>query len=72
MGRLKQPETKIREALEEFCHDIEQTGGIIPNPDSGGDGTFVPDADRDWVDLADTYVKACRALGREPKCRKVC
>jgi hypothetical protein len=68
MGQLSQD--KIREALEEFCHDIEQTGGIIPNPE--GDATFVPDADHEWVDLADTYVKACRALGRSPKRRKVC
>lgn len=48
--------------LEEFVNDIELTGGVFK--DKNGWYTLV--ADPDWIDLAETYVKACRVLGRKP------
>ena len=59
---------QVYDALKEFCKDIEQTGGIKPHEDK--DGTFVPAADEEWIDIAETYLKACKALGRKPKIAK--
>jgi hypothetical protein len=55
--------TTAWEALDEFCGDIDQTGGVVVTEE----GLHAPVADRDWVDLGETYVKACKALGREPQ-----
>ena len=66
MPRLtKSKQVQVRDSLVEFCDDIEATGGISPNP--VGDGTSILACDDEWVDLAETYLKACRALGRKPK-----
>jgi hypothetical protein len=68
MPRLtKSKQVQVTDSLVEFCDDIEATGGIRPNPEDPGSGQVVPVADDEWVDLADTYRKACRALGRKPK-----
>lgn len=53
----------IRDALEEFCMDIESTGGLV----KGNHGPLAPAADPDWSDLGDTYIKACKALKRKPQ-----
>ena len=58
---------QVHDALVEFCDDIDQTGGIRPVK-----GTYVPAADDQWVDLAETYLKACKALGRKPKYDEEC
>jgi hypothetical protein len=70
----------MRAALESFIRTIEATGGCIRpgrttvNPageeivESEGD-LPVPAGDEDWPDLADCYLQACRALGREPMVR---
>ena len=52
----------LTEALEDFCKDIEQTGGIVFDED----GNPVPAADETWIDLAETYFKACMVLNRKP------
>jgi hypothetical protein len=49
-------------ALNDFCRTVEATGGVV-EVDTG----FEPVADREWYDLADSYIKACDALGRKPK-----
>jgi hypothetical protein len=71
---------ELRAALESLIRTIEATGGCVRpgreavNPAgeeivaSDGDGP-VPAADEDWPDLADAYLLACRALGREPAIR---
>jgi hypothetical protein len=51
------------EVLAEFVRDIDDTGGIRPNRE----GLWYPVADEDWIDLAETYRKACQVLGRKPK-----
>ena len=67
----------MRTALEAFIGTIEATGGCIRprradvgTPDEAlialEDDRPVPAADEDWLDLADAYLLACRALGREP------
>lgn len=67
-------------ALEAFVRTIEATGGCIrPGGASGdrpGDAPLdfaetrpVPAGDEEWPDLADAYVLACNALGREPLVR---
>jgi hypothetical protein len=69
MGREKgheMTEDRVREALEalrEFVSDINVTGGVVENPD----GTYSPAADEDWVDLGQTYMRACEALGLTPE-----
>jgi hypothetical protein len=57
---------QVKDALVEFCKDIEQTGGIEPYFEDGREGMYCPVADNDWIDLAETYRKACKALGRKP------
>jgi hypothetical protein len=72
--------TPMRSALEAFIRTIEATGGCIRpgrrTIDLQGqeivefDSHFpVPSADEDWPDLAESYLQACRALGREPMLR---
>jgi hypothetical protein len=73
---------ELRAALEAFIRTIEATGGCIrPGRTtvnlageeivaSEGDAP-VPAGDEDWADLADCYLDACRALGREPMLREM-
>jgi hypothetical protein len=74
------PVAAMRSALDAFIRTIEATGGCIrPGraelcpPDEGGiafeDDLPVPAGDASWPDLADAYILACRALGREPLVR---
>lgn len=58
---------KEREALEDFVKTIEATGGVVKDHK----GYFVPVVDEEWVDLGDSYIRACAALGRKPKIVKV-
>ncbi len=55
----------VREALHGFIETIEAVGGCLRD---GGD-TVAPAGDPDWLDLADVYLRACRAMGREPRIR---
>ena len=52
----------VRAALLEFVRDIEQTGGVVRD----AKGLHAPVADADWVDLGETYNRACGALDRKP------
>jgi len=65
MAKLKPPKrVKVKDALVEFCDDIDQAGGLVLH----GEGQhYVPAASDDWIDLGTTYLKACKALGRKPK-----
>jgi hypothetical protein len=67
----------MRAALEALIRTIEATGGCIRpgrrTINLGGEEIVefegdlpVPAGDEDWPDLADCYLQACRALGREP------
>lgn len=51
-------------ALVELVKTINFTGGLTKN-DSG---EYVPAVDEDWVDLGNAYLRACEALGIQPKC----
>jgi hypothetical protein len=70
----------MRSALEAFIGTIEATGGCLrPGTVTTGpggeevidfeDSRPVPAGDESWLDLADAYLLACRALGREPVLR---
>jgi hypothetical protein len=74
------PVVAMRTALEAFIRTIEATGGCVrPGRRTINhqgqeivefDSHFpVPSADEDWPDLAESYLQACRALGREPMLR---
>jgi hypothetical protein len=76
---VEEPVT-MRSALEAFVRTIEATDGCIrPGAVSLGqpgeevvefeDDRPVPAGDESWPDLADAYLLACRALGREPVIR---
>ena len=71
------PVNAMRTALEAFIRTIEATGGCVrPSRVDVGppeDVTIefdesrpVPAGDEEWADLADAYILACRALGRDP------
>lgn len=49
-------------ALQYFVENIDVTGGISEDES----GSSYPEGDPDWLDLADTYLKACKELGVEP------
>jgi hypothetical protein len=57
------PPSAPRSALVDFVETIEMSGGAVEHQD----GTFAPQADPTWTDLGDSYLRACRELGREPK-----
>jgi hypothetical protein len=74
------PVIAMRTALEAFIRTIEATGGCIRpgrrTINLGGKEIVefesdlpVPAGDEDWADLADCYLQACPALGREPMLR---
>ena len=74
------PAVPMRSALEALIRTIEATGGCLrPGPTTIGppgeevieyeDDRPVPAGDESWPDLADAYLLACRALGREPVIR---
>lgn len=50
------------EVLAEFVSDINLTGGVYLDKK----GLHHPVADPDWIDLAETYLKACQAIGKKP------
>jgi len=54
---------KRTEALADFVSAISVTGGVKTDRN----GYRVPVCDPEWVDLGEAYVKACDALGVEPK-----
>jgi hypothetical protein len=53
---------KFRAVIEEFIADIENTGGILQR----ADGLVTLTVDLEWIDLAETYQKACAVLNRSP------
>lgn len=57
----------FKKILREFVGDIDATGGVFHWK---GTDDYAPVADKDWTDLADTYIKACKALGRRPHVKK--
>jgi hypothetical protein len=52
------------QALRDFVHTVEATGGIFTDVDAGG--VVAPYADPDWCDVGEAYLLACAALGRKP------
>jgi hypothetical protein len=56
------PAPAPREALDALIATIEAIGGCVR--DEGG--FLAPAGDPDWIDLADTYLAACAAVGRTP------
>jgi len=56
-------EVEALAVLKEFCDDIDATGGVLTNDD----GECAPAGDEEWIDLASTYLKACKILNRNPK-----
>ena len=71
---------ELRAARESLIRTIEATGGCVRpgrrTINVGGQEIVefesdspVPAGDEDWPDLADAYLQACRALGREPMLR---
>jgi hypothetical protein len=53
-------------ALLDLIDTIESTGGILINEYGQLVGCVI---DPEWSDLADSYLRACDALGRKPKQR---
>lgn len=63
----------VQRVLEEFVHDIEATGGVVPAESPEASGLwFAPEVDHSWADLGTTYLNACAALGRVPVVTKDC
>jgi len=53
---------KFMKVIENFILTVEATGGVFCNRK----GLYEPVGDREWIDLGDVYVEACRAIGHEP------
>lgn len=52
--------------LQELIDIINDTGGLVYDEDEN----LVPAADREWIDLAETYLSACQVMNREPQMPK--
>lgn len=55
-------ESEYLSSLCDFVDCVESTGGVVKV-----DGFYVPVADQDWIDLGETYIKACEVLNKIPK-----
>jgi hypothetical protein len=55
--------SEAHKILAEFVRDINETGGVIRDCK----GWHAPAIDLEWIDLGETYLKACDALGLKPK-----
>jgi len=56
-------EQKFKEVLLKLLSTVENTGGVIEEPDGRVSGCA---ADEDWMDIAYVYLDACEALGTTP------
>jgi len=67
---MTKPETEssraMRGALQDFIETVEYTGGVLVD----ARGTIRLVDDPYWTDLADAYLRACRALDKEPMISK--
>lgn len=53
---------KLLAMLQSFFYDIESTGGVYVKDGAAAGCAASPD----WLDLSQSYVVACEALGRKP------
>jgi hypothetical protein len=53
----------FKKILREFVGDIEATGGVFQYE---GTEICAPVGAKDWTDLGETYLKACKALRKRP------
>lgn len=51
------------DALKSFVSTIDNTGGVY----AFNDGTHAPVTDKEWIDLGEAYMQACRSLRVKPK-----
>lgn len=51
-----------RDAADLLITTINVTGGVV----AFSDGTHAPQADPEWIDLAEAYLRACEEKGVEP------
>ena len=59
----------FKKILREFVGDIDATGGVFRKGFRSayeGTETCAPVGAKDWTDLGETYLKACKALKRRP------
>jgi hypothetical protein len=63
----QETEPDFKKILREFVQDIDTTGGVCKYGDTDD---YAPVADKDWTDLGETYLKACKALRRRPHVKK--
>lgn len=63
ISQLQADLSEACDALRLFVDAINATGGLVINDD----GVEAPAADESWTDLADAYLRACEALGVEPR-----
>jgi len=59
----EETESDVKRILLEFVKDIDATGGVCKFEDTDN---YAPVGDKDWIDLGETYLKACKALRRRP------
>lgn len=57
----------FKKILLEFVQDIDATGGVCKFE---GTDNYAPVGDKDWIDLGETYLKACKALKKRPHIEK--
>ena len=63
----------FKKILLEFVKDIDATGGVFRKGFRSayeGTETCAPVGAKDWTDLGETYLKACKALRRRPHVEK--
>lgn len=63
------PAPTAEDVLKEFVEDINVNGGLtadVGTMDAKPSGMPTPAGAPEWIDLAVTYLKACKVLGVEP------
>lgn len=57
---------EMHRSLTKLVGLIDSTGGVLELRD----GLYAPNADPDWIDLADLYMEVCSLLGLPPRIRE--
>jgi hypothetical protein len=64
MNRSNRKNETAEDILRALVKAVDVTGGLVADPYNKN--VLVPEADHEWSDIADIYLRACALLGAKP------